>query len=108
MYTTDSSNISISMLFVGEGTFKWNQPNGQPLPEIELVMGLGNKDSNETYGKCLVQTSLLSKSTMEKFMEFVQSAEEDFGEVVFRGVKPIDPFTAPTSAPEKQSGLGGK
>jgi hypothetical protein len=108
MYVTDGSNININMLYVGEGTFKWNQASGQPLPEIELVMGLGNSQSSETYGSCKVGSPLLSKDTVEKFMDFLKSAEEDFGEVVFRGVKPEATITPGTSNPETQTGLGGK
>jgi hypothetical protein len=108
MYITDSSNISINLIFLGEGSFKWNQVSGQPLPEVELVMGIGNEQTRETYGSCKVTSSLLSQETVEKFMEFVKSAEEDYGEVLFRGVKPQSTAIPGTAKPEVQTGLGGK
>lgn len=76
----------LNSLAICEGSFKWNQMDGgQPTTELSAVYV--DKDSSVTLGKCPVRESLLSEETRAKLLDFILSAEKDFGRMVFeRGV----------------------
>jgi len=65
-----------------EGKFELTL-GAEQTPRVELTMAYANSTTRVTYGTCSVKTPLLSQKTREAFLDFVHSAEEDFGEVVF-------------------------
>ena len=90
-------------VMVLEGKFQFLQHVGQE-PAVEVKMAYVNSSTSTTYGAC--DFSSPSPKTLEKFRQFVDSIEEDFGQVVFEGgiITPFGP-TSPTSRAESDERL---
>lgn len=81
MFTRNEGQSAFdSVLCVGAAITK--PPSGE-LPEIQLTMVYLSKETGTTFGTCPVQGHLLSRRTIELALEFMASAEEDFGGLVF-------------------------
>lgn len=83
MFTSARPTSVIDSVGVAEGTFKISK--GVPLPEIELLMVYSNRANGSTFGTCPVKTLRLSEKTILAFRAFVESAEEDFGNLILEG-----------------------
>jgi hypothetical protein len=65
-----------------EGKFRYS-PGLDPDPVADLTVVYSNKETGITYGVCPMNSSLFSKKTREALLQFIQSAEEDFGRAFF-------------------------
>ena len=84
MYRADSGDSAINSVWAAEGEFKF-QPGIDSQPNLQLQMVYMNGETQRTYGTCPARTNMFSPETMEAFMDFLKSAEKDFGELVFGG-----------------------
>lgn len=81
MFTSDVKGMAIDSISAVEGTFKVHPDTGEA--EISVLMMYSHQETHLTLGTCPVKESVLSDKTKEFLMQFLQSAEEDFGKVVF-------------------------
>jgi hypothetical protein len=100
MFTrSEGQSVFNSVLCVGAAITK--PPTGEA-PEVQLTMVYLVKETGMTFGTCPVQTHLLSSRTLELAQEFLTSAEEDFGGIVFGDGEISEP-----GEPPKNNGLAG-
>lgn len=69
-----------SVLCVGAAVTK--PPTGET-PDVQLTMVYVNRATGTTFGTCPAQTHLLSQPTIDLLNAFLDSAERDFGQLVF-------------------------
>ena len=112
MFTKDPNHPgNIDSVQAVEGKFKW-RPDMDKDPILEITMVYLNRETKTTFGTCPVDSSLFSPKTMEAFKAFLESAETDFGTIVFERGQPA-PFGETQGTQEAESsrglptGLGG-
>lgn len=87
MYTRDTPDCAIDSVYCAEMQMKRVIP-GAPLG-LRLVMVYMNRSTNDTFGTCplaydeSVDSTTLSKDTLKKLEEFIESAERDLGKLIF-------------------------
>lgn len=89
-------------IMVLNGEFSFMQHLGQD-PQVSLKMAYVRDSTKTTYGYCDFAT--LSPKTLEAFREFVRSAEEDFGQLIFEGGV-VTPFGVSATTSKAESGQG--
>ena len=81
-----NTDLAFDSIAITEGEFKfipWLGEGNEGQFEMKLVAAYINSINNTTYGSCSVGLSLLSEDTVEAFRTFLESAEKDFGELIF-------------------------
>ena len=105
MYVRDGANSSaFDGIAALDGKFKFN-PSVDEAPVVEVTMVYVNSKTRTTYGSCPFST--FSPKTREAFRAFLESAEQDFGEVVFEGgvVSPFGHSASASGKAESNEGL---
>jgi hypothetical protein len=99
----DGDNTVIDSVVAVEGKFKY-RPDMDSVPSVEVTMVYANSATKTTYGTCPIST--FSPRTLEALLEFLRCAEQDFGEVVFKGgiLNPFGPIASQEGA-ESNEGL---
>lgn len=83
MYTKTGSGIPrADSISVVEGKLRFS-PGLDPEPVAELVAVYSNKSTGITYGTCPMLSTMFSSKTKEALLNFLKSAEEDFGRAFF-------------------------
>lgn len=111
MYTRSGNVIAFDSIRAVEGKF-FVDPSSDEI-EATIKMTFVNRASGTTFGKAKIQSPLFSKETVEAFRAFLQSAEKDFGSVVFQDGASTGPVgssglgEAESTEPPKPKALGG-
>ncbi len=86
-----------------KGSFHFH-PGVEKDPNVELELMYVNSKTQQSFGTCPMKAGMFSLKTMEKFRDFLEHAEEDFGNIVFEGGQ-LSPF-GPVSLGGTDSGEG--
>ena len=110
MFTKGSDDLAFDSLRAIEGRF-FVDPGSSEV-EATIKMAYVDRASGSTYGECVVHASLFSKETIEALRAFLESAEKDFGSIVFKeGGRSVPAGTslgeAESDEPPKPKSLGG-
>jgi hypothetical protein len=105
MYRSSGGPPAFDSIVAMEGKFTF-RPDHDEVPNIELLMVYYSSTTRRTYGTCEAKATFFSPKTIEAFRAFLDSAEEDFGTVVFGGgvIEP-DPYLPNLNQAETSQGL---
>jgi len=78
MFKMDESTAPINSVEVAEGTFECF---GMKNPKLSVKMVYKNSKTGTTYGGCDMSERLMSEATQSLFKQFLESAENDFGQI---------------------------
>ena len=107
MFTnTSSSPPRIDSITAREGSFNV-VPGGSP--EIKIRLAYTNKEKGEGWGYLDANAQMLSEKTKEAFNHFLESVEEDVGQLLFtEGQLSPQGTVAESQSGLSFKGLGGK
>lgn len=105
---TPGDDLSFDAIIAVEGQFKF-RPDLDAVPVVEVLMAYANSTTKTTYGTCPFKS--FSPRTTEALIEFLRCAEQDFGDIVFKGgiVAPFGPLASTANAESEKAlprGLG--
>lgn len=105
MYRHTDGIPAFDAVMAVEGKFTF-RPQLDTEPNIEMLMIYLNAGTGSTYGSCPVKSAIFSPKTIEALRAFLESAEEDFGQVVFGGgvISPFGPVQNPRTQAESGQG----
>jgi hypothetical protein len=106
MYKQGDGKVVFDAVMVVEGSFHFH-PALDKQPNIDLLMVYVNSETGTTYGSSPARPNVFSPKTLEAFRAFLESAEEDWGQVVFGSgaIAPFGQVQNPRSAAESPDGL---
>jgi hypothetical protein len=113
MFTSDHpTGMMIDSLCAVEGSFKIDPQSG--IPTVSVKMLYTNSKIRDMYGLCTTTNEVYSPKTIQALKDFIKSAEDDMGALVFNGALNSQPDTAATGAGSGEGlptgipkGLGG-
>ena len=107
MYQHTEGTPAFDAVMAVEGKFIF-RPQLDKEPNIEMLMVYFDTKTGNTWGTCPVKATMFSPKTLEALRAFLESAEEDFGQVVFGGgvIAPFGPVQNPRA--QAESGEGPK
>ena len=111
MYTRSGGNLSFDSIRAVEGKF-FVDPSSSEI-EALIKMAYVNRATGTTYGMAKMRAPLFSKETVEAFRAFLESAEKDYGSVVFSDGASTGPVgssglgEAESTEPPEPKALGG-
>jgi hypothetical protein len=108
MFTRNEGDPSplIDSITAVEGQFRFH-PGIDHVPNIELVMMYLNRATKTSYGTVPLKPNNWSAETLQLFKEFLESAEKDYGQVLFKGghTTPFGPVPSSSSS-QAETGEG--
>jgi hypothetical protein len=106
MFKSPDRVVAYDAVMAAEGSFRFN-PMLHKEPEIDILMVNVNSETGVTYGSSPARANVYSPKTLEAFRAFLESAEEDWGQVLFgRGeISPFGQTQSPKNVAESTEGL---
>ena len=108
MFTNRNASTAFDSVECGEVDAKLIVPAGEQ-PYVRLVMAYVNSETGDRYGKANVYLNMLSKEARQRWEEFCEVAERDWGEIAMKGgsiVKPDDPLAQSAETDQGLRNLG--
>lgn len=106
MFKQAEGRVAFDAVMAVEGSFRFH-PAIDKEPTIDLLMVNVNSETGVTYGSSPARANVFSPKTLEAFRAFLESAEEDWGQVLFGSgaIAPFGQVQSPRNAAESTEGL---